>query len=62
MKKVPYILIAIGIFFLIRNFNIFDGFDFIDKIMSRLSRELGDYWPFILIFVGIYLLFAIKRR
>jgi hypothetical protein len=59
MKKKAYILIAVGLFFLSRNLGWFDSV--IQSITDRLYIDLGEYWPFILIFLGIYLLFTSRK-
>lgn len=59
MKRTAYILIGIGILFLGYNLGWFALI--VDKVAKQFSLDLGVYWPFILIFIGIYLLFTIKR-
>lgn len=55
MKRAAYILIGVGIFFLCYNLGWFT------TIIEKFSLDLGIYWPFMLIVIGIYLLFTMRR-
>ncbi len=59
MKTKAYIIIIIGLFFLGRNLGWFDHI--LEDLTNKLSLDLGEYWPFIIILLGVYLLFVSKK-